>query len=81
MNRISGWLIVMIAAGGALALTAGCDDTPTKPGMTMRERQDRALSDPMNYKPDFSNDHVSSGGIGDTDKAGLKKDMDHVFNP
>lgn len=47
----------------------------------MRERQDAAMKDPMGYKPDFSSNKPSSGGIGDFDKDGFNKDVKSVFNP
>jgi hypothetical protein len=75
----------MLVAGLAVCacLGTGCESgssATTKP-LTFRERQDRAIKDPMNYKPDFSEDRISSGSIFDFDKKGFKKDLDSAFNP
>ncbi len=65
-----------------LAVAAGCDTSPSPDGTgQMMKRQDRALNDPMGYKPDFSQNRVTSGGVFDTDKEGLKRDMRSVFGP
>lgn len=64
-----------------LASLACESSKPTTRPMSMRERQDRALSDPMNYKPDFKQDRVSSGGITDFDKEGFNKDLKNVLSP
>jgi hypothetical protein len=49
--------------------------------LSFREQQDKALADPMGYRTDFSNDRVTSGGIGDFDKKGFDHDMKSVFDP
>jgi len=65
-----------------LAVVAGCgSSTATTKPLTMRERQDAAMRDPMGYKPDFSKDRVSSDGWTEFDKDGFKKDLNRVFNP
>jgi len=48
--------------------------------MTARQRQDAALRDPFGYD---TNDvpSVTSGGIGEFDKQGFDRDVDHVINP
>lgn len=53
---------------------------PTTQPSSMHDRQDAALRDPFNYKPDMSRD-VSGGDIGHLDRDGLKKDLNNVFNP
>ncbi len=65
-----------------LSLMAGCaaDKKPTTRPASMRERQDAALRDPFDYKPDMSRD-VSGGDIGHLDREGLKKDLNNVLNP
>jgi hypothetical protein len=74
-------LAITAACGVALPLIWGCahDTKAHKP--TARDRQDRALHDPMGYKPDWSDTSVSGGGTGKLDKDGLRKDLDHVLNP
>ncbi len=62
-----------------LVLAAGCasDHTPS-----VRERQDEALRDPMNYSPDTTrHNDVSGGGTMDLHKDSLKKDLNSVFGP
>jgi hypothetical protein len=68
-------LSVMAAAGCASDKKA-----PSTQPTSMHDRQDAALRDPFNYKPDMSRD-VSGGNIGDLDRDGLKKDLNNVFNP
>jgi hypothetical protein len=53
---------------------------PTTQPSSMSQRQDAALRDPFGYKPDMNRD-VSGGDIGHLDRAGLKKDLNNVFNP
>jgi hypothetical protein len=62
-----------------ILIIAGCtsDRSPS-----VRERQDEALRDPMNYAPDTSrHNDVSGGGTMDLKKDSLKKDLNSVFNP
>jgi len=47
---------------------------------SVRDRQDTALKDPMNYTPTVDR-NVSSGGITDFKSDALKKDLNSVFNP
>ncbi len=68
-----------------LWLLSGCASdkkakAPTTQPSSMHERQDAAMRDPFNYKPDMSRD-VSGGDIGHLDRDGLKKDLNNVFNP
>ncbi len=71
-----------ILIGGYLCLIAGCtsERKPTTRPSSVRDRQDAALRDPFDYKPDMGQD-VSGGGIGHLDREALKKDLDNVFNP
>ncbi|HLL89409.1 MAG TPA: hypothetical protein VK324_08905 [Tepidisphaeraceae bacterium] len=55
---------------------AGCS-SEAKPA----DRSDRALRDPMGYRPDFDESDISGGDLGNLDKDGFKRDVDHVFNP
>ncbi|HEV8608425.1 MAG TPA: hypothetical protein VGQ99_24040 [Tepidisphaeraceae bacterium] len=60
-------------------LLAGC---ASEPNPSVRQRQDDALRDPMNYSPNVTDrNDVSGGGITDLKKDGLKKDLNSVFNP
>jgi len=71
-----------------LVLSGGCASDnkkkqPTTQPSTMRDRQDAALRDPFSYKPTIGPDDqdISGGDIGHFDRAGMKRDIDHVFNP
>jgi hypothetical protein len=51
---------------------------------TLRQKQDQAVRDPINYKPDNENTQpydISGGGINNLDKGALKKDLHDVFDP
>jgi hypothetical protein len=71
------WLLVLI--GGC----ASDNDKkqPTTQPTSMRERQDAALRDPFSYKPGVGDQDISGGDLGHFDRQGMKKDIDHVFNP
>lgn len=69
------------ALASVLALACGCESQSTTRPLSARDQQDRALADPMGYKPDFSNDRVTSGGIGDFDKKGFDRDLKSVLDP
>ncbi|MGB7158647.1 MAG: hypothetical protein WBD40_11310 [Tepidisphaeraceae bacterium] len=75
--------ISVVFVGPMLSMFPGCaadKKPPTTQPMSMHERQDAALRDPMNYKPDMSRD-VSGGDIGNLDRDGLKKDLNNVLSP
>ena len=77
-------MIVLAGCGLALLLTlSACAKKPAPPGRqpTAQERQDRAMKDPFGYKPDWRDTNISSGGVADLDKDGLKKDLGHVIMP
>jgi hypothetical protein len=60
-------------------LLAGCSSHSDP---SVRDRQDDALRDPMNYKPDTTqHNDISGGGTADLKKDSLKKDLNSVFNP
>ena len=64
------WLL----ASGFL-LTMGCaDDQPANNDPTQK-----AMQDPMNYKPEFEQRDAASENRNQPD--GLGKDLDHVLNP
>jgi hypothetical protein len=49
---------------------------------SVRDRQDDALKDPMNYSPDTAkHNDITGGGTMDLKKDSLKKDFNSVFNP
>ena len=48
---------------------------------SLRERQDKALKDPMGYSPDMESTDVSGGGLSEFDRDGFRKDLKNVFNP
>ena len=70
-----------------LALSSGCASDkkkqPTTRPTSMSERQDAALRDPFSYKAGLGTEDqdISGGDIGHFDKTGMKRDIDHVFNP
>ena len=68
-------VILVVVLGGCMS-----DKQPTTRS-SMRERQDEALADPFGYSPDMGSTDVSGGKINELDRKGLKKDLDHVFNP
>lgn len=76
-----------IVCVGVIALvTGGCSsdnkkEQPTTRPTSMRERQDAALRDPFAYKPGVEDQDISGGDIGHLDRKGMKRDIDHVFNP
>ena len=69
---------------GYLVLISGCADDnkqPTTRPMTVQEKQDAMLRDPMGYKPTTDKYDISGGKINQFDKSAFKKDMDNVLNP
>ena len=42
---------------------------------------DQALQDPFNDNPKMEKQDIGGGSIGHYDNEGMKKDLDHVFNP
>jgi len=75
------------SAGLALALwisALGCADTnkgATTQPMTLQERNQKILQDPMAYGPDSDPSYVSQHGLGNDEKPSLKKDIDDFMNP
>ncbi len=61
----------------------GCTQpaSPTTRPATLRERQDKALKDPMVYSPDMESTDVSGGDLSEFDRDGFRKDLKNVFNP
>ena len=62
----------------AAALVAGCASRPSETGY---DRTQRALDDPMGYKPDLRGSGVSGGKDAEFDKRGMKKDLENVLMP
>ena len=51
---------------------------------TFNQKQEDAVRDPMNYKPDNENTKpydISGGGFNNFDKKSFKKDLDNVLSP
>ena len=68
---------------GFSLMLAGCADTnkqPTTRPLTMKEKQDAMLRDPMGYKDDDKY-NISGGKINEFDKSAFKRDVDNVLNP
>ena len=77
-------MIALAGCGLASLLTlSACAKKPATADRppTAQERQDRAMKDPFGYKPDWKGTNVSSGGVAELDKDGLKKDLGHVIMP
>jgi len=77
-------LLVLAAGCCATLLAFSCAHKDAKPApttqpVTLQDAHDRALHDPFGYKPDFRGTGVSSGGTGNFDKDGLRKDLEDVF--
>jgi hypothetical protein len=50
-----------------------------KSSETAYDRTQRALDDPMGYRPDMRGTDVSGGKDGEFDREGMKRDLDHVL--
>lgn len=75
-----------IATGVSLLLLVcllpGCgpDKEPDSESKTnWSDSQQRALDDPMNYRPEMDRADISGGGTRDFDRDGFKKDMDSLL--
>jgi hypothetical protein len=73
--KMPGCLILLSAI-----FIIGCSQqgAATQPS-SMYDRQEQALHDPFGYTPDLKKTDMSVSGEGDPN--GLKRDLDHVFNP
>ncbi len=49
--------------------------------MTMQEKRDAMLKDPMGYKTSTDKYDISGGKVNEFDKNAFKKDVDDVLNP
>ena len=85
VSRPKSSALIRVHLGLALLglLVAGCASNAKKPTTrpaTTAERQDAAMKDPFGYSPNM--DQVEgSGGVGNYDRDGMRKDLDHVLNP
>lgn len=70
------YTIALAVIGFAALMAVGCDS-----GKPAQEPSDRAMQDPMNYRPGFDDSNISGGGITDFDKKAFRKDVDSVLNP
>ena len=63
-----------------LFLLPACSSSDRAP--TVRQRQDEALRDPMNWSPNTAqHNDISGGGTADFKKDSMKKDINSVFGP
>jgi hypothetical protein len=63
---------------------AGCADTnkqATTQPLTLQQRNQKILDDPMNVGPNEDPSYVAQHGLGADDKPSLKKDIDNFWNP
>ena len=85
MNRLVPISVCICVHLWLLVLGSGCSSDngkqPTTQPMTVRERQDAAMRDPFSYKPGMDDHDISGGDLGHFDREGMKRDIDHVFNP
>jgi hypothetical protein len=76
----SRWMLCLtigcVAALGWVGV--GCTDSASTDS---GDPTTRALSDPMGYTPDHSDEDISGGSVTNFDSDAFKKDMDHVLNP
>jgi hypothetical protein len=67
---------VLVLLGTVAMGLSGCasDRKPTT-------RPTSALNDPMDYKPNMDDTNISGGKVGEYDREGMRRDVDHVLNP
>jgi hypothetical protein len=69
---------------GFFLIAGGCADSKSQPAtqpMTVKQRQDAMLQDPMGYNPQKEKFDISGGKINEFDKGAFKRDVDNVLNP
>ena len=69
------YAISLSVIGLAMLVGGGCADKADTPAA------DRAMADPMNYKPGFEDSDISGGGLTDFNKKAFRRDVDSVLNP
>ena len=70
--------LVLMFAMLAMTLLCGVNGCARESSETGYDRTQKALDDPMGYRPDMRGTDVA-GKDAEFDKDGLKKDLDHVF--
>ena len=84
----------LLATGFFLLFGCAKDGGPTTQPSSSYERGEQALKDPFGYSPGFGKSDTGGSrresgggtgrnrkGIGEWDGEGLRKDLEHVFNP
>ena len=76
-------VLCILHSSFCILFLAGCAKPaePTTRPLTMRERQDQTIRDPMGYSPDMDRTDISGGGLSEFDNEGFGKDLKNVFNP
>ena len=69
------YTIGLSVIGFAMLVGVGCADKAEAPPA------DRAMADPMHYKPGFEESDISGGGLTDFNKKAFRRDVDGVLNP
>ena len=81
---IAALLYCPLPAAGCLLISGCAGDkhggATTRPATTA-QRQDAALKDPFGYSPGFDDSDNANSGVDKYDREGMRKDLDHVFNP
>jgi hypothetical protein len=73
--------LLLILAGTLFGAGCASSKEPTTRPANTRQRQDAALRDPFDYKPEMGEQDISGGNLGHLDRGGMRRDMDHVLNP
>ncbi len=77
--------LAIAAMGAGLWLSAGgCADTnkqPTTQPLTLEQRNQKIIDDPMGVGPNEDPSFVTKNGLGPDDRPTLKKDIDNFLNP
>ena len=69
----------VILAALTAALTVGCASQPDAQEADWNDSQQRALDDPMNYRPEMNRTNITGGKIHEFDRQGFKRDMDSLL--
>ena len=63
-----------------ILFAAGCATTDSTAEQTdWSDSQQRALDDPMNYRPQMNRSDISGGKLHEFDREGFKRDMDTLL--
>jgi starvation-inducible outer membrane lipoprotein len=71
-------IIAAVVAGGLMV--SGCASGPSQSEMA-EQRQQQALSDPMNYSPSMDNTDITGGGDTNYDAKAMQRDIYDFWNP